>query len=166
MADALRRPSAAAPVRRRNPRRAARADQFYVPRAIDNSRLVKAADPRERRQQKMLVMVGLLLGAAILAGAYQRFATIQAGYRLEALKGQREQLLEANRQLRLEEASLRDPERVDTIARQQLGLGLPGAGQVVHLEQRATDSGDTVLARAQSPSGTPSLKAPIAAAVP
>ena len=38
-----------------------------------------------------------------------------------------------NRALRLEEASLRDPERIDTLAR-KLGLQSPQAGQVMHMD--------------------------------
>lgn len=137
-----------APIRRRTTRRSAHADQYYFPNIIDNSRLVKTPDPRERYEQKLLIFVFLLLGAALLAGAYQRFANVQAGYRLEALKAQREQLSESNRQLRLEEASLRDPERVDAIARRQLGMGIPIPGQVVHLENHVDEAGGAVLARA------------------
>ncbi len=167
MADALRLPNSyPPPAPRRRPRRAVRADDFYIPRQIDNSRLVAVADPRERREQKYLVVVSLLLSAAILAGAYQRFATIQAGYRIEALKSQRDQLLEANRQFRLEEASLRDPERVDAIARKQLGLGVPVPGQVMHLDNPVSDSGGAVVARAHTPAVARSLKAAIPPALP
>jgi cell division protein FtsL len=49
---------------------------------------------------------------------------------VEAQKVQVEQLHEENRQLRLSEARLSDPGRIDTIAK-QLGLGEPLPGQVV-----------------------------------
>ncbi len=49
---------------------------------------------------------------------------------MEAQKQQVEQLREQNRQLRLEEAQLSDPGRIDRIAR-QLGLDEPLPGQVV-----------------------------------
>jgi hypothetical protein len=49
-----------------------------------------------------------------------------------------------NRALRLEEASLRDPERIDFKAR-QLGLQPPQPGQVVRMDS-ASDSGTPVMA--------------------
>lgn len=137
------------------PRRTGRADLLSLPQRIDNSRLVKVADPQEQRAQHLLVLVSVLLAAAILAAAFQRFAVIRAGYQLEALKQQREQLLEANRQFRLEEASLRDPGRIDAIARRHLGFNMPAPGQVVHLEQPAPASDSPVLARANTPAAAP-----------
>jgi len=50
-----------------------------------------------------------------------------------------------NRALRLEEASLRDPERIDVMAR-KLGLQSPQPGQVLHMD--ASDDATTpVMAR-------------------
>jgi hypothetical protein len=79
--------------------------------------------------------------------AWQHFSAIEYGYRIEAGKSQRETLVETNRALRLEEASLRDPERIDTLAR-GMGLEMPSAGQVVRIEPSAKDPGVPVMARA------------------
>ncbi len=49
-----------------------------------------------------------------------------------------------NRALRLEEASLRDPERIDLMAR-KLGLQSPQPGQVLRMDA-ATDTAAPVLA--------------------
>ena len=151
MADAFRFPNLPPPTGRRLPQCVVRADAFSLPQKIDNSRLVKVADPRERRAQHRLVLVSLLLSAAILASAYQRFAIIRSGYRLEELKGQREQLLEANRQLHLEEASLRNPERVDAIARAQLGFATPTPSQMRPLEPLPDGSDGAVFAAVHPP---------------
>ena len=56
-----------------------------------------------------------------------------------------EQLREQNRQLRLSEAQLTDPERIDRIAK-QLGLDAPQPGQVVRPD--GSDSNAPVLAQA------------------
>ncbi len=152
-----------APAKRRGARRRSPADEYYLPKQIDNSRLVRSADPRERREQARLVAVSLVLAFAVLATAYQRFSLIRAGYKMEALKIEREQLQEANRTLRLEEAALRDPQRVDALAR-NLGLGLPAAGQVVHLQDGATEPEQAVMARAGTPRFSPPLKMPLPAA--
>jgi cell division protein FtsL len=123
------------------------ADPFYEAKQVDNSRLVKQADPLERRAQFKLVWFSLLLLAVVLAAACQRFALIRTGYGIEQLKSQREQLLEANRQLQLEEARLRDPSRIHDFARNRLGMMLPGPGQVVYLEKPSGDLGGTAVAR-------------------
>ena len=124
------------------------------------------ADPRERRAHHRLVLISLLLAAAILASACQRFAIIRTGYRLEELKQQHEQLLEANRQLHLEEASLRDPERVDAIARAQLGFATPAPGQMRPLEPLPDGPDGAVFALVHPPPLSQSVTATLAAVVP
>jgi hypothetical protein len=50
-----------------------------------------------------------------------------------------------NRALRLEDASLRDPERIDLLAR-RMGLVPPEPGQVIRMEGSAADSQGPVMA--------------------
>jgi cell division protein FtsL len=133
--------------RRPRPRPAIHTDPFYYSKQVDNSRVVKVADPVERRAQFKLVWVSLLLLAAVLAAACERFALICDGYRIEQLKSQREQLLEANRQLQVEEARLRDPGRIDQFARDRLGMSAPAPGQVVYLENPPREMEGTAVAR-------------------
>lgn len=98
---------------------------------IDNSRLVKANDPaRAREMRSFAYAMAFLLSLAMLYG-WQHFSAIECGYRIEAEKQQMQQLEEQNRQLRLTEAQLADPARIDTMAR-NLGLAAPEPGQVVH----------------------------------
>jgi hypothetical protein len=49
------------------------------------------------------------------------------------------------RALRLEEASLRDPERIDRMAR-EMGLQSPQAGQVVRMDTSLPDGSGSVVA--------------------
>jgi cell division protein FtsL len=76
--------------------------------------------------------------------ALQHFRAIEYGYKIEALRSQRDGLGEMNRALRLEEASLRDPERIDVMAR-KLGMQSPQPGQVVRMEV-STDATVPVMA--------------------
>src|SRR5438477_10143223 len=80
----------------------------------------------------------------IMTVARHHFKAIEYGYKIESLRTQRDGLVEMNRALRLEEASLRDPERIDMLAR-QLGLQSPQAGQVVRINAD-TDAGAPELA--------------------
>jgi len=76
----------------------------------------------------------------VMTYAWQHFKAIEYGYKIESLKVQRDGLIEMNRALHLEEASLRDPERIDVLAR-KLGLQSPQAGQVLHLDITSLDAG-------------------------
>ena len=107
--------------------------EIYFNKPIDNSRLVKIEDPRRVREMRQF---GIALGCLflfVMAYAFQHFKAIEYGYKIEALKSQRDSLVEMNRALRLEEASLRDPERIDKMAR-ELGLQSPQAGQVIRMD--------------------------------
>jgi hypothetical protein len=107
--------------------------EIFFAKAIDNSRLVRVNDPRRSREIAMFFGSAACLFVLILVFAFQHFRSIEYGYQIEAQKKLREELIEANRGLRLEEASLRDPERIDVLAR-RLGLGSPHAGQVQQLD--------------------------------
>ena len=120
--------------------------EIYFPKGIDNSRLVKVADPRRAREMRQFTLILVVLFALVMVYAWQHFSAVEYGYKIEALKSDRDSLVELNRALRLEQASLRDPERIDTLAR-NMGLQTPDPAQVVHM-QGADDSGAPVMARA------------------
>jgi hypothetical protein len=81
----------------------------------------------------------------------QHFYAIESSYRVESEKQVLSQLREENRQLRLNEAELSQPARIDQIAR-KLGLAEPQPGQVIHPGGGAMDSGAPTLAQNASPS--------------
>jgi len=107
--------------------------EIYFRKTIDNSRLVKVEDPRRSREMRQFGIALCLLFALVMGYALQHFRAIEFGYQIESLRSQRDGLAEMNRALRLEEASLRDPERIDVMAR-KLGLQSPQPGQVMHLD--------------------------------
>jgi cell division protein FtsL len=104
--------------------------EMFFTKYIDNSRIVKADDPERRREMISFSIAMTLFFLLTMTYVWQHFSAIEVGYRVEAQKVQVEQLHEENRQLRLSEARLSDPGRIDTIAK-QLGLGEPLPGQVV-----------------------------------
>jgi hypothetical protein len=88
-----------------------------------------------------------MLFALVMLYAWQHFSAIEYGYKIEAMQSKRDNLGEANRLLRLDLAQLRDPERIDAIAK-QMGLQSPDAGQVMRLEPGSSDANSgPVLAR-------------------
>ena len=131
----------------RSRRRGPTPEMFFT-KHIDNSRIVKADDPERRREMRSFTIAMTLFFVLTMVYVWQHFSAIEVGYKVEAQKQQVEQLREENRQLRLTEAQLSDPGRIDHIAK-QLGLDEPLPGQVVRPDgMRGTTP---VLAQAQMP---------------
>jgi len=112
-------------------RRRVRTPEFHFVRHFDNSRLVKASDPVRMREMRVFSAAVAVLFSLIMIYGLQHFYAIESSYRVESEKLVVEQLREQNRQLRLSQAELTQPERIDQVAR-QLGLAAPQPGQVVN----------------------------------
>jgi hypothetical protein len=111
-------------------------DVFLYSKKIDNSRLVREADPQSRGACWSAIGAACLL-LVLLTGAFAPTAmTTLAGYKLEALHGEERRLLEEGRNLDLQEAELLSPARLDQLAHKN-NLVTPSTGQVVHLDKPA-----------------------------
>ena len=117
--------------------------EFYFQKTIDNSRLVRVADPQRRREVRMFSAVMSVFFLLAMFYAWQHFSAIKHGYEIEAQKTQRDLLIEQSRALKLEEASLRDPGRIDLLAR-QMGLESPNPGQVVRMDGDTPSDGPVI----------------------
>jgi hypothetical protein len=129
---------------------------YFYSKKIDNSRIVRQADPEARGECWSAVgaaAVLLMLGASIIA---PHVGSVLAGYKLETLKQERQSLIDQKRDLEVKEAGLLSPERLNGLARVR-SLGSPAADQVIHLD---TPSVDGSFARNQAPVvPTPTLPA-------
>jgi cell division protein FtsB len=119
--------------------------EFYFQKTIDNSRLVKVSDPQRRREIRIFSAAVAALFMVMMFYAWQHFSSIEYGYRIEAQKAERDRLVEVNRALTLEAASLRDPGRIDALAR-KMGLESTQPGQVIRLNPE--DVGAPIMAQA------------------
>src|SRR6202158_2694461 len=90
-------------------------------------------DPRRAREMKQFAFARCCLFLLVMGYALQHFRAIEYGYKIETLRAQRDGLSGMNQALQLEEASLRDPERIDAVAR-KLGLQSPDPGQVIRMD--------------------------------
>src|SRR5580658_6202855 len=122
--------------------------EIYFSKAIDNSRLVKVEDPRRNREMKQFGTALACLFLLVFTYAWQHFKAIEYGYQIESAKRELSNLNEMNRALRLEDASLRDPERIDVMAR-RMGLVPPQPGQVIRLDNSVADGQGPVVASAE-----------------
>lgn len=120
--------------------------EYHTVKRIDNSRLIRPAEPARLRDFWRRLAAGAGLAGCLLFYAWQHFECIQLRYQVEQLESSRAQAAELNQQLHLEVATLRSPARVDAIARQQLGLTVPVPGQVAPAEEPS----DAVLAQARA----------------
>ncbi len=104
--------------------------EFYTLKKIDNSRLVRHVEPLKMRNLYKTVVLGGILAAFCMFYIYQHFRCIDLSFQLEDLKVKTQQAQAMNSKLKLEIAYLRDPHRIDVIARRQLGLTEPTANQM------------------------------------
>jgi cell division protein FtsL len=119
--------------RRANPLAAGRASfpEIYFIKHIDNSRLVREGGLEKSRECFSLLGLGILVFLSVLLFSWQHLQCVRAGYDIEELKAQRAAQQEWNHQLRLEQAALADPQRIDTLARKDLGMVSPSPQQVI-----------------------------------
>jgi len=121
--------------------------EIYFTKTIDNSRLVKVEDPRRSREMKHFGTALACLFLLVFTYAWQHFKAIEYGYLIESAKREISEKTEMNRALRLEDASLRDPERIDVLAR-RMGLIPPQPGQVIRMDASPADVQGPVMASA------------------
>ena len=120
---------------------------YFHSKKIDNSRLVRQADPGASGECWSAVGAGallLMLGVSIVA---PHVALVRAGYQLESLKAERQTLLDQRRELDVREAAMLSPIRLNDIAKAH-NLTSPMSSQIVHLDSQNT-SGN--LASNQTP---------------
>jgi cell division protein FtsL len=94
-------------------------DVYFFTKRIDNSRVLRQADPKARaRDWKMVGGAGfaaISLIAMLLPSAYG----LMAGYQLSSLKKEQQHLVTERARLNLEEARLISAERLQELARMQ-----------------------------------------------
>lgn len=98
------------------------------------------ADPaRERRRVRPRGFIWIwtfavaLAVAAFVAHLYVRFEIIEAGYTLSQAQAEQRRLRLAQRELRLELATLKEPGRVERQAREMLGMDRPDHDRIIRL---------------------------------
>lgn len=108
--------------------------EFHTVKRIDNSRLVQHTEPARLQGFYKTAGLGALVAVCLMFYVYQHFRCIDLSFQLEDLKAQQTKMSALNSELRLEIEGLRDPRRIDVIARRQLGLTEPLPTQVQEYE--------------------------------
>jgi cell division protein FtsL len=121
--------------------------EIYFAKRIDNSRVLHVVDPKRRRELAYFAFTLALLLVISMVYVWQHFSAIEYGYKIEQLKAERDSVVESNRALKLEESSLRDLSRIDTLAR-QMGMQPPTTGQIEIMDTAGPDPVTPVMAKA------------------
>jgi cell division protein FtsL len=104
--------------------------EFQTIKRIDNSRLARRVEPVRMRNYCRTLALGGIVAAFFMLYIYQHFRCIDLSFQLEEVKAKQVEAATLNSSLKLEIASLRNPMRIDVIARRQLGLTEPLPTQV------------------------------------
>src|SRR5215469_362653 len=111
--------------------------EVHIEKRIINHHVVREADVKGHRDYIVVTVLASMFLFGLFVYGWQHYQWIQYGYRIEEAQKKKEQLSETGRQLRLERASLRSPQRIDSIARGELGMVVPMPGQLVTLNADA-----------------------------
>ena len=90
------------------------------------------ASGRRRRFVFGALLILALIGA-VLVHVWARLQVVRMGYVLSTTSKLQTRLEQENRELKIELATMTSPDRLETLARQRLGLVPPEKGQVVVL---------------------------------
>ena len=104
--------------------------EFHTVKKIDNSRIVRHVEPVKLRNYYKTAVLGAIVAVCCMLYAYQHFRCIDLSFQLEDLKVKQQTAQGYNGELKLDIATLRDPRRIDVIARHQLGLTQTAPGQI------------------------------------
>jgi cell division protein FtsL len=100
-----------------------------VPQSYPNTRVRRTTDPRASRRQKLLLAVCLLLACGFVFAVSRQIMAVEYGYKTEALRREREQLLDERRRLLLAVEENSSPARLEQAAR-ELGMQPATASQI------------------------------------
>jgi cell division protein FtsL len=107
--------------------------EIVFEKRINNVSVYRPADVAQRRQYMLLMGLAAVFVLALLFYGWQQYRWIQLGYEIESLQKKKDDLLAFQRELGLQRQTLEWEERIDSIARNQLGMVVAAPGQIVAL---------------------------------
>jgi hypothetical protein len=109
-------------------------DLYFHSKRIDNSRLVRQADPRSTGECWSTIGAVCAVAVVLITTLVPRVASVVAGYNVQLLKQDQQKLLNERRVLEVEEARLLSAERLAKLADAQ-HLVDPRQDQIIHLNE-------------------------------
>jgi hypothetical protein len=108
---------------------------FYVKR-IDNARVLRESDPAARRVCWRLIGTSFAIAVVVIGLLLPTLYGLIAGYRMEALRQERQRLDLDRASLELSEAKLLSPARLEELAKIQQFID-PAPQKVVYLDNKS-----------------------------
>ncbi len=122
-------------------------DVYLFVKRIDNSSVVRAADPVARRARSRTVVTAFVAAMLVIAGLAPEAYNTVAGFTLQSLQQEQEKLQKEQAVLDVEEAQLVNPARLEQLAK-SLKMAEPAPQQVQFLEGKpASDVARNALPR-------------------
>lgn len=110
-------------------------DVYFFVKRIDNSRVVRAADPKARGACWKWIASSLTATALVVGLLFPNLYGLLAGYQIETLRQEQRRLQNESAALELEQARLLSPARLEELARMQQFID-PAPQRVVYLDAR------------------------------
>ncbi|HEV8376433.1 MAG TPA: hypothetical protein VGR38_09430 [Candidatus Polarisedimenticolia bacterium] len=122
-------------------------------RVMLNRRLVKERDQARARELRRMAWICAALLAPVLFYVWQQIEFIRTGYQIEHLRSEKNRLIEWNRQMKLERATLLNLKRVEDLGRSHLGLVPPDPKNTLKIRLTGEVSDATSVVQARAPVG-------------
>jgi cell division protein FtsL len=119
-------------------------DVFLFVKRIDNSAVVRAADPAARRARSRSVATGFIAAMLVIAGLVPAAYNTMAGFTVQNLEQERNKLKQERAALELDEAKLLSPARLEQLAK-SLQMAEPVPQQVQYLDGKANNDAQNRL---------------------
>jgi hypothetical protein len=113
-------------------------DVFLYVKHIDNSRVLREADPGTRKICWSLIGSTFVFAVVVIALLLPSLDRLMAGYKMEALRQERQRLELDRAALELQETKLLSPARLEELARMQRFVD-PAPDAVVYLDGAKSD---------------------------
>ena len=114
-------------------------DVYLYVKHIDNSGILREADPAERKICWRLIGSSFAFAVVVIALLLPSLNRLMAGYKMEALRQERQRLELDRASLELEETKLLRPARLEQLSRMQRFVD-PAPEAVVYLDGNKSDS--------------------------
>ena len=118
---------------------------FTLTKAIANEQLVRELDRKRHRELFWVAFLGVVLTLSVMVYAWPHFELIRLGYRMEELRERRDELVQLKHHLELQRATESDLARIESIAKNELGMVYPGPEQILVLEPANAVGAETAV---------------------
>jgi cell division protein FtsL len=108
-----------------------------------NYGIKRQTDRRNLIDLLSIIFSVLVIGGSLLSYAWSRSQIVEMGYEEQNLQAHEKTILRIQNNLILEEETLKNPERIDGIARNDLGMVLVRTNQLVAPRARDSQAGDS-----------------------